>query len=104
MATITKDKMLVLARRWAIIKSQEDAIEKRRRALGDKLLVAMRRTGTAKIPLRDGRAVVHVIDKQRRPSKGDLVGFLGEEKGSELWLSVPEKLSEYVSLLDSNKG
>lgn len=103
MATITKDKMLVLARRWAILKSQEDAFEEKRKVLGDKLLVAMRRTGTAKIPLRDGRAVVHVIDKQRRPSKGDIVGFLGEEQGSALWASVPEKLSEYVSLSDPSK-
>jgi len=103
MATITKDEMLVLARRWAILKSQENALEERRKALGDKLLVAMRRTGTAKIPLRDGRAVFHVINKQRRPSKGDLVGFLGEDKGTELWLSVPETLSEYVSLSDPDR-
>jgi len=103
MATITKNRMMVLARQWAAFKIREEAIEEKRKALGVKLLVAMRRTGTAKIPVQDGRAVTHIIDKQRRPSKGDIVGFLGEEKGAELWASVPEKLSEYVSLSDPNK-
>jgi len=98
MVSLQQKKIRALANRWVDLWDRQNDLDARRMYVGTKLLRAMKRARMSHVGLSDGRAILHVSGKQRRPSKQDLVDFLGEKKAESLWASIPERLVEYLSV------
>lgn len=104
MISMRQKNLRSISRQWIKLWDKLNEIDVRRMALGVKLLSQMKRAGVIHVPLPDGRSILHATSKQRRPSKHDLVDFLGERKGQKLWESIPEKISQYLSVVKIGRG
>ena len=104
MATATANRVRVndramlraRARVWASLKHKIDDLAIELSIAGKDLKRLMRRQRTTAVEY--GSDVIQlIIQKQKRPGKGDIVEFFGETRGGAFWEKLPDRISEYLT-------
>lgn len=87
-----------LGRRWATLKRDIEKLETEIKGVSKRLIRAMRRSRKSKIEVGDDLIQI-ITQRQKRPSKGEIVGFFGKDRGEDFWETLPDRISEYLSFV-----
>jgi hypothetical protein len=91
-----------LARRWSYLKKTIAKIEADFGAVSKKLIGTMKRSGRTRLP--SGEDVIQlIIQRQKRPSKGDISGFFGDRQTDRFWGKLPDRISEYLTFVKEDE-
>jgi hypothetical protein len=105
--TITKSKSSPLvagAKQWAALWRREKLLVKSRKELGERLMSTMKAEGVTEVSVGHGLHVAYIQSKSKRVSKGALLFFFGIEDVERFWATLPDELSEYLSLAKEKKA
>ncbi len=91
------------AQAWARLMRREAALHEERTRLGKRLIPKMKRSNLTHVPVGKGQSVQLVIDHGKSHiSKAILVKHFGAKRAETFWKKHPDKVLEYLSLLEIN--
>jgi hypothetical protein len=86
-----------MARAWAKVRTEERALEAKRREIGERLMAMLKESGVTGVQIAEREDVVLEVSTKREARKGDIVAVFGEA-GEAFWAKIPQKTSEYLTV------
>ena len=99
--TDKKTNYKALAGLWADVRKRELELAEKRKSIAKPLIAALKAAGIVDIKTDIG-LVRFISDKKKSPTKKDVLAYFGNTKGENFWKTVPDRLSEYLTLIDES--